>query len=98
KISRMTLIIMIFAGLGGILFGYDIGIIADALLFLKPDLSLTAQQSSWLIAAVLWGIAAATLFSGSFADRYGRRFSLSMSAAVFITGTIIVVLSNSFIT
>lgn len=97
RASRTAVIVMVLASLGGILYGYDIGIISGALLFMKGDLHLTPGDESWLVGAVLWGGAAATLFSGPFADRYGRRFSINVSAVIFIIGVIIVVFSESFV-
>jgi sugar porter (SP) family MFS transporter len=94
--SRTALVIMALASLGGILYGYDLGIISGALLFINQDLSLSPSDSSLIVAAVLGGGAVATLFSGPFADRFGRRFSLNLSAVIFIIGVVIVVFSTSF--
>ncbi len=97
RATKTVLIIMGLAGLGGILYGYDLGIISGALLFMKKDLSLSPSHSSLIVSAVLGGGAVATLFSGPFADRYGRRFSLNLSGIIFTIGVIIVVFSGSFI-
>ncbi len=96
RASRTAVIVMVLASLGGILYGYDIGIISGALLFMNTDLSLTPSDASLIVAAVLGGGALATLFSGPFADRYGRRFSLNLSAVIFIIGVVAVVFSDSF--
>jgi hypothetical protein len=47
-----ALSVFIFAALGGVLYGYDLGIIAAALLFIHHDIPMTAQQMSYLVAAV----------------------------------------------
>jgi sugar porter (SP) family MFS transporter len=88
---------MSLSGVGGILYGYDLGIISGALLFMNSSLALTPADSSLIVAAVLGGGAFATLFSGPFADRFGRRLSLNISAVVFIVGIVLVVFSHSFI-
>lgn len=90
--------VMAIASLGGVLYGYDLGIISGALVFMNRDLSLTPSNASLIVAAVLGGGAVATLFSGPFADRFGRRFSINLSALVFIIGVVIVVFSRSFAT
>lgn len=95
-LTRATLVVMAFAGLGGILYGFDIGVISGALVFMEKDLSISANDSSLIVSAVLFGGAFATLVSGWFADRYGRRFSINVSAVIFIVGTVLLMLSNSF--
>ncbi|MCK4608362.1 MAG: sugar porter family MFS transporter [Gammaproteobacteria bacterium] len=91
-----ALVIILFAGLGGILYGYDIGIIAGALIFMKHEIALNVGQVSILIAAVLGGGSIATLISGPLADWLGRRTMLTVSAVVFISGIIVLVSSHSF--
>lgn len=97
KINKAILIVMAIAGFGGFLYGFDIGIIAGALVFLKSDLAISSNQASLIVAAVLGGGSLATLISGPFADRFGRRFSINLSAIVFIIGTIILIYSSSFV-
>lgn len=94
--SRTALLVMAFAGLGGILYGFDIGVISGALVFMEQDLSISTNDASLIVAAVLGGGALATLFSGPFADRFGRRFSINVSAIVFILGTIFLMLAANF--
>jgi len=94
--NKTILIVMAIAGLGGFLYGFDIGVIAGALVFLKKDLAISSNQASLIVAAVLGGGSLATLFSGPFADRFGRRFSINLSAVVFIIGTIVLIYSTSF--
>jgi sugar porter (SP) family MFS transporter len=96
KINKTILIVIAIAGLGGFLYGFDIGVIAGALVFLKRDLAISSNEASLIVAAVLGGGSLATLFSGPFADRFGRRFSIDLSAIVFIIGTIILIISSSF--
>lgn len=96
--THVALIVMGLASIGGILYGYDLGIISGALLFMNRNLALTPTEASFIVAAVLGGGAVATLFSGPSTDRFGRRFSLNLSAVVFIAGIIIVVFSNRFVT
>ena len=87
---------MAIAGLGGLLYGFDIGVIAGALVFLKKDLSISSNEASLIVAAVLGGGSLATLISGPFADRFGRRLSINLSAVVFIIGTFVLIFSSTF--
>src|SRR5699024_150206 len=54
------------------------------------------SEESLIVSAVLGGGALATFISGPFADRYGRRFSIIISAVLFIIGTIILIDASSF--
>lgn len=96
RMTRTTLFVMAIAGLGGLLYGFDIGIISGALVFMQESLSITSSQASLIVSAVLGGGAVATLISGPFADRFGRRFSINISAVIFIIGTILLTLASSF--
>ncbi len=94
--TRAALLVMAFAGLGGILYGFDIGVISGALVFMEKDLSISTNDASLIVAAVLGGGSVAILFTGWFADRFGRRFSMNVSAIVFIIGTVVLMLATSF--
>jgi sugar porter (SP) family MFS transporter len=94
--NKTTFLIMAFAGLGGLLYGFDLSVISGALVFMKEDIAISTTQASLIVAAVLGGGSLATLFSGSFADRFGRRFAIHVSAIVFIIGVVVLVYSSSF--
>jgi len=96
KRKLFSFFIMIFAAMGGILYGYDIGVISGALLFMQRDISLTPSEVSFIVAAVLGGGSIATLISGPLADHFGRRRMISFSAIVVMIGTIILVISHSY--
>ena len=95
-IRRTGLMVMAIAALGGILYGYDLGVISGALLFMKSDLGLTDPQMSLIVGAVLGGGSLATLVGGPLADAIGRKITIMVSAAVFIVGAIIVPLAPDF--
>lgn len=84
------------AALGGMLYGYDIGIIAGALVFMKPALTLTASQMSLIVAAVLGGGSLATLIGGPLADRFGRKATLTAAGVVFVIGVVVTVISGGY--
>lgn len=88
---------MAIAGLGGMLYGYDIGIIAGALVFMKTDLALDPQQMSWIVAAVLGGGSLATLVGGPMADRFGRKSTLLLAGVVFALGVVITAVATDYI-
>jgi sugar porter (SP) family MFS transporter len=88
--------VMAISGLGGVLYGYDIGIISGALLFMKNAFALSKSEMSLIVAAVLGGGSLATLLGGPFADRFGRKFTMLVSGAVFTVGVLILVFATGF--
>jgi len=91
-----SILIVIFASIGGILYGYDIGVISGALLFIRGSIALTDTQMSIIVAAVLGGGSIATLVSGAFADWFGRKKMIAFSAFIFLVGVILVITAHSF--
>ena len=74
QVGRNVVLTAAIAGLGGLLFGYDTGVIAGALLFIKPDFDLGSFESrAWSSRAVPIGAVAGAAFAGPAADAYGRR-------------------------
>ena len=95
-IRAFTLYIMFFAGIGGVLYGYDIGVIAGALLFIEHDIVMSAAELSFIVAAVLGGGSIATLISGYLSDRFGRKRLILIASLVFVAGILILLVSNGF--
>lgn len=76
--------IYFFGSFGGILFGYDIGVMTGALPFLKNDWSLTnASVIGWITSAVMFGAIFGGAFAGQLSDKYGRRKMILVSAVIF---------------
>ncbi|MBV8433384.1 MAG: sugar porter family MFS transporter [Candidatus Eremiobacteraeota bacterium] len=84
-----VLLVASVAALGGLLFGYDTGVISGAILFIQKDFSLTTQLQEFTISVVLIGCIAGAAVSGWIADRIGRRWTLLCAGVVFIAGAII---------
>src|SRR5947199_9094060 len=76
--------LLIVAGLGGLLYGVDVGIIAGALPYLEATSGLNAGQLSIVVAAALLGSVISTLFAGLLADWMGRRPLMALSGALFV--------------
>jgi len=81
------------AGLGGILYGYDMGIIAAALIFVRGTFNLSTNMQELLVSVVLVGAMLGAIYGGAIADRIGRRGTLLWGSAVFISGSILAPLS-----
>lgn len=96
--TKMAMLVIAFAGLGGFLYGFDIGVISGALKFMGNELQFPDSDAGLIVASVLYGGAVATFFSGSMADRFGRRWSINVSSIVFIVGTLLVMVAQDFYT
>ncbi len=86
--NRFVYIAAAIAALGGLLFGFDTGIISGALLFIREDLGLSAFLQSAVVSAILVGTIVGAGGTGPLADRYGRRAMTLVAAAVFVIGAI----------
>jgi sugar porter (SP) family MFS transporter len=78
-----------FAALGGLLFGYDTGVISGALIFIQKTFSLSTFNQELVVSVVLVGACIGALSGGRLADRFGRRHMLIFTAIIFITGAIV---------
>jgi SP family galactose:H+ symporter-like MFS transporter len=77
------------ASLGGLLFGYDTGVISGALLFIKQDFSLTPTMQGVTTGIVLAGATVGAAFGGTLADRFGRKHVIIAVAALFSVGALL---------
>lgn len=75
--------------LGGLVFGYELGIISGALLQLKAEFGLSCVQQEVLVSALLAGALLASLLGGSPIDRWGRRTSMLLSNWLIIAGSLV---------
>ena len=86
--NRFVYISAGIAALGGLLFGFDTGIISGALLFIREDLGLSSFLQSAVVSAILIGTIIGAGGTGPLADRFGRRTMAIVGAIVFIIGAV----------
>jgi SP family myo-inositol transporter-like MFS transporter 13 len=89
--------LILIAGLGGLLYGIDVGIIAAALLYLSRTVSLSLAQTSIIVAAVLGGSMLSSPVAGVLAEWFGRRRMMVISGLMFVASVVIIVLSQGFV-
>lgn len=89
-------VIAVVATFGGLLFGYDTGVINGALAPLKEDLQLTSFTEGLVVSILIFGAAIGALIGGRMSDRYGRRHNILVLAIIFMIGTIGCVLSPTW--
>ena len=85
---RSNLLIYVFGALGGLLFGYDTGVIAGALLFIKEDLGLNAFLQGLVVSSLLVGAMVGAAAGGPLADTLGRRRVVLIAACIFAVGAL----------
>src|SRR3974390_2106982 len=88
--------LLLVAGLGGLLYGVDVGIIAGALPYLEATSKLNAGQLSIVVAAVLLGSVISTLFAGVLADSMGRKRLMILSGLMFVVSIPVIALSQGY--
>jgi MFS family permease len=88
--------LLLVAGLGGLLYGIDVGIVAGALPYLEATSGLNAGQLSFVAAAVLLGSVVSTLFAGLLADWMGRRALMALSGLLFVLSIPVIALSHGY--
>lgn len=91
------LLLLFVSGLGGLLYGIDIGVIDPALTYLNRSVSLSAPELSAVVAAVLAGSIAGSVVAGMLADWLGRRPMMIASALLFLGSVGLILVSRSFL-
>jgi MFS transporter, SP family, galactose:H+ symporter len=84
-----VLLVASVAALGGLLFGYDTGVISGAILFITKDFDLPTRLQAFTISVVLIGCMVGALVSGAVADRAGRRRTLLVAGIIFLVGALV---------
>lgn len=90
-------LIALIAGLAGILFGYDTGVMSGAILFIAKEFELSALTNGIVVSAVLLGAFFGAIFSGFATDRFGRKRVLVAVSLIFVVGTLITALVSSML-
>ena len=85
---RFVYVVASVAALGGLLFGYDTGVISGALLFIKTDFQLNAFLEGFIVSSLLLGAVVGAGVSGALSDRLGRRTIIIAAAAIFAVGAV----------
>src|SRR5215204_1786725 len=85
---RFVYVVASVAALGGLLFGYDTGVISGALLFIAKDFQLNAFLEGFIVSSLLLGAVVGAGVSGALSDRLGRRTIILAAATIFAIGAV----------
>jgi SP family sugar:H+ symporter-like MFS transporter len=87
--------IYFFGALGGLLFGYDTGVISGALLFIPDDFKLTPFLQGAIVGGLLLGAMVGAAFAGRLSDRLGRRTLIIAAGVIFTCGALLAAFAPS---
>ena len=96
KHNIASVMLMIIASIGGVLYGYDIGIINGVLLLITDDIPMTNLQLGLIVGAVILPSAIAIIISGKLADWFGRKIMLIMASLIFMVSVLCIISSDSY--
>ncbi len=88
--------LLIMAGLGGLLYGVDVGVIAAALPYIERTSTFTSDEIGWIVGMALWGSLPSSLVAGILAEWFGRKKMIIASALLFLVSIPIICASGFF--
>ncbi|OUD04631.1 sugar porter family MFS transporter [Streptomyces swartbergensis] len=86
--QRRMDVVAVVATFGGLLFGYDTGVLNGALEPMKQDLALNSVTEGLVVSSLLIGAAIGSLVVGRMSDSLGRKKTLTILATIFLVGTL----------
>ena len=95
-IQKYARFLLIMAGLGGLIYGVDVGVIAAALPYIRNTSDFSAVQLGFIVGAVLWGSVLSSLFAGSLSEWFGRKKIIIVAAFSFFVSIPIICASGFF--
>jgi MFS family permease len=94
--SNFVIQVTSIASLGGILFGYDLGVISGALPQLKATFDLTNSQQELAVSILYLGGGLGATVGGSICDLFGRKRAILMTDVWFLIGSLILYAAPTF--
>jgi SP family galactose:H+ symporter-like MFS transporter len=89
RVSGFVIVVSAIAAIGGLLFGYDTGVISGAILFIKQQFALDSTMQEFTVSAVLIGSVTGAALGGILGDRFGRRSMIILAAIIFGVGALV---------
>lgn len=86
KSKSMRKLVSVAAGMAGLLFGLDIGVIAGALPFITTQFQLTSSMQEWIVSSMMFGAAIGSVITLWISSKLGRKKSILTAGLLFIIG------------
>jgi len=97
QVRRRVAVSAAITALGGLLFGYDTGVVSGALLFVKKDFGgLSNFQQELVTSLLLVGAVVGAMCAGRVSDKIGRRPTVLITAVVFIVGVLLAAFTPTY--
>ena len=96
KVKRYAKFLLIMAGLGGLLYGVDVGVIAAALPYIERTSTFSQNEIGWIVGMALWGSLPSSLVAGLLAEWFGRKRMIVASALLFLISIPVICASGFF--
>ena len=88
--------LLIMAGLGGLLYGVDVGVIAAALPYIERTSTFNQNEIGWIVGMALWGSLPSSMIAGLLAEWFGRKKMIVVSALLFLISIPVICASGFF--
>ncbi|MGI8459742.1 MAG: sugar porter family MFS transporter [Propionibacteriaceae bacterium] len=92
---RLVYTVSGIAAIGGLLFGYDTGVISGALLFIQQEFALQPLMEGFVVSSILIGALIGAIVAGRLSDRFGRKRTVIGAALLFVVGAALAALAPS---
>ncbi len=96
SVKHYAKFLLVMAGLGGLLYGVDVGVIAAALPYIERTSNFSPDQIGWIVGMALWGSLPTSLVAGFFAECFGRKRMIIASALLFLASLPVICASGFF--
>ena len=95
QFSGFVIIVSAIAAIGGLLFGYDTGVISGAILFIKDQFSINSTMQEFTVSYAPIGSVLGAGIGGLLSDRFGRRHMIILAAILFGVGAVLSSLTSN---
>ena len=96
KVKSYARFLLVMAGLGGLLYGVDVGVIAAALPYIERTSTFSESEIGWITGMALWGSLPSSLVAGLLAEWFGRKKMIVVSALLFLISIPVICASGFF--
>ena len=96
KVKGYARFLLIMAGLGGLLYGVDVGVIAAALPYIERTSTFNQNEIGWIVGMALWGSLPSSMIAGLLAEWFGRKKMIVVSALLFLLSIPVICASGYF--